>query len=205
MSLAARLREETRELHRAAEGSAAMRALLAGRMDRAAYARLLRALHAMYVALEAGLAAHAARPGLAWIPLAALARSASLAADLDVVAGAAWRETPPVAEAAAYADRLTTLAAKDPDLLAAHAYLRYLGDLSGGRLLGRAVRDSLGLTPERGAAFYEFPEVPDVGALRRAFRAGLDAAPLDADGVVDEARRAFAAHGRLFAALDATR
>ena len=206
-SLARRLRDETRALHVAAERSGAMRALLRGEMDRAGYARLLRALHAIYAALERGLAAHAARPAVAAVHDPALARAGPLARDLDVVAGAGWDDAVPLAaEAGAYVARLARLAADDPDLLVAHAYVRYLGDLSGGQLLAPIVRRALALDGGAGTALYEFPAIGDVAAYKRAYRAALDALPVDeaaAARLVAEARWAFAAHARLFDELDA--
>ncbi|MGZ8491955.1 MAG: biliverdin-producing heme oxygenase [Gemmatirosa sp.] len=205
--LARRLRDETRTLHLAAERSAAMSALLRGRMDRPTYARLLRTLHVIYDALERGLGARADHPTVAAIHHVELARAARLACDLKVIAGAAWETTlDPLPGARAYAERLEHLAAVDPVRLVAHAYVRYLGDLSGGRHLARAVQRALAVSPERGAAFYEFPDVADVEAFKDAYRATLDALPVDAAGadrIVDEARWAFAAHAALFAALDA--
>lgn len=205
LPLARRLREETQALHTAAERSGAMRALLRGRLDRPSYARLLRALHAIYDALERGLAAAAHRPAVAALHRPALARAGRLARDLDVVAGAGWTEAlAPLPAARAYAERLDRLAAHDPDRLVAHAYVRYLGDLSGGQHVARAVRRAFALEPERGAAFYEFPEVADADAFKAEWRAALDALPVDAagaDAIVDEARWAFAAHAALFAEL----
>jgi heme oxygenase (biliverdin-producing, ferredoxin) len=207
-SLARRLRDETRALHVAAERSGVMRALLRGALDRAAYARLLRALHVLYAALERGLADHAERPAVAAVHDPALARADRLAQDLDLLAGPGWAGALPVPAAArAYAARLDHLAAADPDLLVAHAYVRYLGDLSGGQHVARAVRRALALEGTRGTAFYEFPALGDLDAFKGAYRAALDALPVDAAGaarLVGEARWAFAAHVALFEALDAT-
>ena len=184
-----------------------MRALLRGEMDRAGYARLLRALHAVYAALERALAEHAARPAVAAVHDPALARAERLACDLDAVAGAGWDDAVPLAaEAGAYAARLARLAADDPDLLVAHAYVRYLGDLSGGQLIAPIVRRALALDGDAGTAFYEFPEIGDLAAYKQRYRAALDALPVDeatAARIVAEARWAFAAHARLFDELDA--
>ena len=205
--LARRLRDETRALHVAAERSGAMRALLRGEMDRAAYARLLRALHAIYAALERALAANAARPAVAALHDPALARAERLARDLDTVAGAGWDDAVPLAaEARAYAERLMHLAAADADLLVAHAYVRYLGDLSGGQLIAPIVRRALALDGDAGTAFYAFPEIDDVAEYKQRYREALDALPVDeaaAARIVAEARWAFAAHARLFDELDA--
>lgn len=206
MSLAGRLRGATRELHARAERSGVMRALLRGELGQGAYALLLRNLHAIYAELEAALAQHGGHPVLALVDDPLLRRRAALEADLALLGGADWASALPLAPASRdYARRLQHCAAAEPALLLAHAYVRYLGDLSGGQLLQGIVARSLRLADERGTAFYRF-EARDAQELATRFRAGLDAAPLDAgaaDAIVREACWAFAAHERLFEELQA--
>jgi heme oxygenase (biliverdin-producing, ferredoxin) len=200
--LAARLRRETVALHRQAARAGVMRHLLAGRVDRAAYVRLLRALYPVYVELERSLSQH---PAAAPASHADLARAPALAADLGHLHGPGWeRELLAVPAGVAYAARILAVAIERPPLLAAHAYVRYLGDLSDGQSLGRLVARGLSLAGEAGMAFYHFPAVADVAQCKRAFRAGLDALPFSADEadlVVDEARVAFTANIRVFEAV----
>jgi heme oxygenase (biliverdin-producing, ferredoxin) len=202
--LAARLRAETGALHRQAEQAGIMRELLAGRVHCAAYVALLRALVPVYLALEQGLAEH---PAVVPLPLDGLARTPALADDLAHLHGPCWREElMPVAAGEAYAARIRRVARERPLLLAAHAYVRYLGDLSGGQALGRLVARGLGLTGGVGVAFYRFG-IADLAGRKRAFRAGLDALPLaanEADQVLAEARAAFAANIEVFEAVAAT-
>jgi heme oxygenase len=197
--LAQRLRDETRLLHVDAEKSAFMSVLMRGRMDRAAYAALLRNLLAIYEALEPALARHATHAALAPLDLAGLARSSSLRDDLATLAGAGDLPTELRPAAVGYAARLRELDAGRPELLLAHAYVRYLGDLSGGQLLSGIVARSPGLARGVGTAFYDFGAAAPASVLGAAFRAGLDRAVLaDADAVVAEARLAFQRHRRLF-------
>jgi heme oxygenase len=197
--LGQRLREDTRVLHVDAERSPFMAVLLRGRMGRVAYASLLRNLHAIYAAMEPALARHAAHPALAPLDLATLARESALRDDLASLgdpAGAAPGLRP---AASLYAARLRELDAACPELLLAHAYVRYLGDLSGGQLLRDIVGRSPGLARSVGTAFYEFGDATAVAAHAAAFRAGLDRAVVDdPDAVVAEARQAFVWHRRLF-------
>ncbi len=205
-SLAAQLRTGTRDLHRAAEQSGIMRQLLVERvLEPAAYVRLLRSLHAIYVALESELTRNAAHPALAPVHFPGLARANCLAADLAVHHGASWvREVTVAPTAATYARRLHRLGATTPALLVAHAYVRYMGDLSGGQLLPPLIARATGLPPNGGFAFYAFPEVVDVAAFKARYRAALDTIPLTDAGtvaVVEEARHAFVLHARLFEEL----
>lgn len=209
-----RLRLATRELHIAAERSGLMATLLGGRIERDAYLRLLRNLHAVYAALEPALARQASAgsehlapaPG-AWAFFAepVLHRTAAIASDLVLLHGPAWPDELALTEAAAtYAARLQRLASEGSPALVAHAYVRYLGDLHGGQVLKRRVALALGLPGDAGLAFYEFGPAEGLPALRTAFRTALGSLPLtgpEVDGVVEEARWGFAQHIRLFAEL----
>ncbi len=202
-SLAERLRADTKALHTAAERSAFMQRLLRGEMPREAYCALLRNLQAIYAALEAALARHAALPALAPFPMRALRRAPALESDLTRLHGTDWRDAIALQPAAlAYAQRLRELDASQPRLLLAHAYVRYLGDLSGGQLLRRIVARDFGIAEgEGGTAFYDFGAPPDAQALARAFRDALGEIALDAAGieaVVGEAMSSFRRHARLF-------
>lgn len=203
-SLSLALREHTAAAHRRVEATPFVRALLSGRLERAAYLLLLRSLHPVYAALETGL--HSA-PALAALHDPALPRCAPLEADLALLHGPHWRsELAPRPAAEAYAAHLGALAAQAPLRLAAHAYVRYLGDLSGGQLLARAVQRGLGLAGADGIAFYRFD--PPVATLAQGLRDALDRLapepPTQAD-LLDEALQAFARHETLFAELQAAR
>ncbi|MBL9105573.1 MAG: biliverdin-producing heme oxygenase [Myxococcales bacterium] len=201
LDLAARLREATAAAHRDAEAAPFVQRLLRGELDRRGYARMLAALLPIYAALEAGLEQRRADPRLAWIDLAALGRGPAIARDLACVADG---EPPAPAPAALdYAAHLRRLAAEAPALLVAHAYTRYLGDLAGGQALRRAAARAYDLSEGAGLELYAFA---DAAGLRRAFRAGLTAMPVDertAAAIADEACAAFARHAALFAELDA--
>lgn len=200
--LAERLKTETRALHTSAERSAFMGVLLKGRMERRAYCALLRNLHGIYAVLEPALERHAQHPAIAPVYLPALWRGPALEHDLDVLHGAGWRDDLPLQSAALdYTRRLRELGAARPALLLAHAYVRYLGDLSGGQMMGGIVARTLPSPDARAVAFYDFGDAECTRALTRAFRTGLGLVVADAalaDELVREARHAFELHARLF-------
>lgn len=203
--LAARLRDATRNLHVEVERAGIIQGLMRGAISRASYTALLRNLHAIYVQLEDGLARHAGHPGLAPISDARLYRAPALADDLALLHGPRWAEAIALTPAAQqYADHLQRLADEQPAALAAHAYVRYLGDLSGGQLLSRKVTTSLGLAAGEGVGFYDFGPADDVKRMAQAIRAGLDELAGDeaaAQALVDEACAAFVRHGQMFEQL----
>lgn len=204
--LAARLKAETRQLHTLAERSGVMADLLHGRLSLGAYCALLRNLQAIYAALEAGLDKHPTDARL-WRPQ--LRRLQALAQDLARLdAAARWAEAPVAQATVAYLARLVAPAQTAPVLLLAHASVRYLGDLHGGQMLARLVRQRFGLDGPGGTNFYAFGDAVQVEALKRDLRAGLDAlalTPQQTDAFVAEACEAFRRHQMLFEERQARR
>jgi heme oxygenase (biliverdin-producing, ferredoxin) len=192
---------------RSAEETPYMVALTDGRVGRAAYCLLLRNLYALYATLERGLDRHADLPQLVPVNRPELFRAEPLKGDLAFLRGADWPFLPLTASMRSYVARLERLDRERPVLLAAHAYVRYLGDLSGGQMLDRIVRGALGLAGDDGTRFYAFGGREQVAAAKLRLREGLDALPLadgEADAIVEEANRAFERHLVLFEELEAT-
>ena len=203
--IAVRLRAATHALHTEVERAGVMRLLLRGQLERSGYCRLLRNLHAVYAALEEGLSQHASDPGLAVLRCEPLFRSEALREDLNFLHGADWADSIALTSAASqYVRHLHVLATRAPLLLGAHAYVRYLGDLSGGQMLTRVVTKSLGLQPNQGVHFYDFGNAEEAAKLAGKFRSGLDLMTdneANAQAIVDEACAAFARHQTLFEEL----
>lgn len=189
--LSARLKGHTRDDHRRAERAGVVRQILERRVSRQAYAVYLRNLHPVYATLEQRLAPWRGHPTLGALADPGLCRTAALDGDLARLAGSGWRrDLPAIAAGRDYAQRVA--AAGWPQLVA-HAYVRYLGDLNGGRVLRRLIVESLAL-PGDALAFYDFSGLPAGEAFPSAFRAALDAAVAAAEVplVLAEAREAFA-------------
>lgn len=202
-SLSARLRSETRDLHLQAERSGVMAEFLRGQLPLEGYGALMVALQAIYEALEEGLERNAALPTIAALRHPGFARSAALANDVAVLRRLGVAPVDAIDVAQAYAAHLRELATDDPQRLIAHAWLRYLGDLNGGRVLERVVRERLGVSA--GAmSFYRFPALADPAAAAVAWRLALDALELPVDvqsALVTEACEGFRRHIALFEAL----
>jgi heme oxygenase len=199
------LRSATRTLHVELERGPLVRELLRGELPRPAYGAMLRNLLAIYQALERGLSQHAQRPTLAWLPLRALRRVEALEVDLGVWHGPRWAEELPVHPLTLdYQKRLDRLSQHDPDLLLAHAYVRYLGDLSGGQSLQRLVARQMGTTTAEGTRFYQFGTGDEVRSLAGELRAGLgrDHWPrAQVEALAEEASWSFRQHALIFGAL----
>lgn len=204
-SLPERLKQGTASLHAQAERAGVMADLLRGKIDRRTYCRLLRNLHEIYVVLERELATHAANDCVAPVYATQLRRAAAIGADLNALHGAGWERDIAIATPSAeYVWRLREIGESSPELLVAHAYVRYLGDLSGGQMLLPVVAKALQVNGD-GVRFYEFPE-PGATVLAARFRSGLKAIPAQEDlaaAIVREAMFAFELHVRLFEELAA--
>jgi heme oxygenase (biliverdin-producing, ferredoxin) len=202
--LAAALRAGTAEAHEAAESEAFVHHLLAGHLDRDAYARMLAQLHPVYVALAAPAPAVAADPTVAALRACAPDRVGALEADLEDLLGADWQERhPPLDATRAYVDRLR-VAAHDVPAFVAHHYTRVLGDLAGGQVIRDAAVRSYGVPVGAGTRFLTHGGPDPLPHTRTAYRAALDATGWDDDTVaacVDEARVAFGHNRALLAAL----
>lgn len=90
----------------------------------------------------------------------------------------------------AYTERLQTLShSADPSLLLAHAYVRYLGDLSGGQVIRRRVAQAYAIDAENGSGvkFYEFKNLEgtkpgtrgDNKKIKEWYRTGMNAGVRD--------------------------
>jgi heme oxygenase len=207
LSLSARLRDETAEVHEAAERSAFVEALLGGALDVREYARFVVQLRAVYEALEDEVAA-STDATLAPLLAPELVRLPALTRDLEHLVGPGWAAELAVLPAAtAYADRIRLVARTEHEMLLAHHYVRYLGDLSGGQLIGRVLRRVYGLPDTRGTEVYEFDAIPSAKAFKDRYRVLLDALPWDSvvrTRLVDEARVAYRLNTDLFTELMAT-
>lgn len=179
-----------------------MLSLLRGEVHEPSYAALLSNLLAIYAVLEPALDRHSQHPSLSWIAASALRRAATLRADLAALPGGVLRAEGAVVPATlAYVERLKAIDGSNPRLLVAHAYVRYLGDLSGGQLLKRAVSDNARLGVPAPVSFYHFGDAITTAALVLAFREGLASikpAPLDEDAILAEAKHAFELHIAIF-------
>ncbi|TBU59217.1 hypothetical protein BD310DRAFT_425757 [Dichomitus squalens] len=219
------LREGTREAHQRAEHSQGAQSLTRGELDREEYARFLMLLWHVYDAFERALEQHATHPVLAPTHNPGLfARSANLAADISYILQVpepSWQAHPvhaalvraPPPALARYVGRIEELAAgPDPARLLAHAYVRYLGDLSGGQFIRRRIAKAYGLEGGvGGVSFYEFRtltgslESANAGEMKRIkewYRDGMnegvgDNAELKA-AILEEANLAFEFNTGLF-------
>ncbi|MGO1399468.1 MAG: heme oxygenase (biliverdin-producing) [Brevibacterium yomogidense] len=197
-----RVKSQTQDAHDEAENSPFMGDLLGGKLDRDAYVSLLEQYLHLYRALEATEARFADSPELAGVLDPRLDRVAALEADLaDLRTGTAPAAATPATRT--YVDRLAALPQDAPERYFAHHYLRYLGDLSGGQVIGRLAARHYDL-PAESLRTWRFEGIEKHKPYKDQYRAALDAAPLteaQRDAFVDEARAGFILAKELFDSL----
>lgn len=196
--LAQRLREGTKHSHTAAENTAYMKCFLKGIVELEPFRKLLANLYLVYNTLETEMRRHLDHPVISALYFPALNRTANLERDLVYYYGDNWREQiAPLPAGQVYVDRLREISNTDPTLLVAHAYTRYMGDLSGGQSLKHIIRSALKLPPDQGTGLHEFEQIPTLEAKRafkETYRQALNSLPIDEatiQRIIDEANYAF--------------
>ena len=217
------LKTGTAASHAAAEDVHFVRNFIKGKIDRDLYKRLVVNLYHVYAALEEALETTGPRHFAACYFPKQLNRTDALLEDLDFWYGLPddmdtdtidmkqylQDKFPMTAATRDYVERIRQLAAHDSSqfLLLAHAYTRYLGDLSGGRILARVACKALRLDSKtyEGLAFYQFEAIGSPKRFKDSYRKAMDELQLSAEQItnmVAEANVGFMLNIRIFEELD---
>ncbi|AZZ38136.1 hypothetical protein CIK05_15445 [Bdellovibrio sp. qaytius] len=200
-TLSLRLKESSMESHQNAENSSFIKDLFQGSCSENSYAQYVWALKEIYQALEEALDQHQNHEQVKLVYFPELFRTEPLQKDAQTWAPAEVPETLKAA-VAQYVSHIKNLKVKQPHLLVSHAYVRYLGDLSGGQILGRILNSRWSNNP--GLNFYKY-SFNDFTDRKNQYRAKLDEIgqqlPAHVDEMCDEAVTAFKLNENVFAAL----
>lgn len=125
-----------------------------------------------------------------------LHRRDALARDLEFFYGEDWEDQISISPATQrYVDRIHQIGHEQPALLVAHAYTRYMGDLSGGQVLRKVAQRAMKLPPTgEGLNFYEFDGIHSAKAFKQLYRSRMNELELDThtkEKIVEEAILAF--------------
>ncbi|MEM7756708.1 MAG: heme oxygenase (biliverdin-producing) [Cyanobacteria bacterium P01_A01_bin.40] len=206
VNLATMLREGTKKSHTMAENVGFVKCFLKGVVEKKSYRKLVTSLYFVYSAMEEEMERLKDHPVVSKVYFPELNRKQSLEQDLHFYYGANWREEAKNTKAGkAYVARIREIAETQPELLVAHCYTRYLGDLSGGQILKKISQRAMNLTDGEGIAFYEFENISDEKAFKNKYRAAMNDLPIDqatAEKIVDEANAAFGKNMELFQELE---
>ena len=190
------LKEGTKKSHNAAENTKFVSQFLKGVLDPDEYAKLLSNFYYVYSTMEECVSS-STDPKVKSLHRwnATLFRTSFISRDLRYYYGPMWREKAKPSEACnTYCYRINEVAEKDPYLLIAHHYTRYIGDLSGGKILRGIAQKALNPPVGEGLPFYDFPRIEEAKAWKDEYRAVLDGLNFDEqqkNALITEANYAF--------------
>ncbi len=207
MSIAMMLREGTAEKHQETEKVPYLRAIFRGGLDAQTYTYQLESLLYVYTKMEALFRLNQDHPILSKLYFPELFREDSLKKDIETfrskfgvkIRGSVSPKTQ------SYMDHIDRINNTNPMLLAAQAYVRYLGDLSGGQAIQKVITKTFSLSEEEGTEFYKFPLIADLQSFKGIYRTALDTLPLNEVGKVellDESKKVFDLNKELFMELE---
>ncbi|XP_077474162.1 heme oxygenase 2 isoform X2 [Stigmatopora argus] len=198
----------TKDVHEKAENTRFVKDFLRGRISRELFKLGAVALYYTYCAMEEEMERNKEHPHLAplYFP-AELHRHEPLARDLEFFYGGEWegriRRSPATRR---YVERIRQVGREEPALLVAHAYTRYMGDLSGGQVLKKVAQRALKLPATgEGLEFYQFDAIHSAKAFKQLYRSRMNQLDLDAEAkkrVVEEAVEAFRFNMEVFEELE---
>ncbi|XP_049624457.1 heme oxygenase 2 [Suncus etruscus] len=202
------LKEGTKEAHDRAENTQFVKDFLKGNIRKELFKLATTALYFTYSALEEEMDRN--KDHLAFAPLyfpVELHRKKALIRDMEYFFGEDWEEKVQCSQATQkYVERIHCVGQNEPELLVAHAYTRYMGDLSGGQVLKKVAQRALKLpSTGEGTQFYLFENIDNAQQFKQFYRARMNALDLDLktkEKIVEEANKAFEYNMQIFNELD---
>jgi heme oxygenase len=207
-NLAIQLREGTSKSHSMAENVSFVKSFLGGVIDKESYKKMVANLYFVYVAIEEAMERNKTHKCIEPIFYQELNRRKSLEKDLEFYYGKDWQDkVNPSPATQAYVERIYTVSENKPELLVAHAYTRYLGDLSGGQILKKIAQRAMNLKDNQGLAFYDFDQIKDEQDFKQKYKLALDNLPISSDDtskIIAEANVSFNLNMKMFQELEAS-
>ncbi|XP_072276264.1 heme oxygenase 1 isoform X2 [Pyxicephalus adspersus] len=201
------LKDATKEVHQQAEDTEFMRNFQKGQVTLNEFKLVMSSLYFVYEALEEEIERNKENPVFSplYFPLE-LHRKSALEKDLEYFYGPQWRKKILFPQSTKnYVERLQHVGRKEPELLVAHAYTRYLGDLSGGQVLKKIAQKALQLPATgEGLAFFTFDHVTNATKFKQLYRSRMNSLDIDSSKkqrILEEAKTAFLLNVKVFEEL----
>ncbi|XP_030067221.1 heme oxygenase 2 [Microcaecilia unicolor] len=204
MDLSELLREGTKESHDQAQNNTFIQDFLNGHIKWEDFKLFTTVLYFTYSALEEEIERNKEHPAFAplYFPLE-LHRTDALVKDLKYLYGEDWKDKIQCSQAMKrYAERIHHVGQQEPELLVAHAYTRYMGDLSGVQVLKKVAQRTLHLSSTgEGSQFYYFDNISSIQQFKQLYRARMNI--LDVDNstkaqIVEESKKAYQFNMQVF-------
>ena len=211
LGLADLLRQQPQVVHEQAETAPFVGQLIAGELPVESYIALVAQNYGIYQALEALSDQWRDDPVAGPFVFDELLRVPQLERDLAYLLGPDWRsraEELRVPATDRYVAHIGEVCSHWPAGFVAHHYVRYLGDLSGGQIIRRALERHYGAVGRLGASFFVFDQIDKLKPFRDHYRGLLDRVVITADDrerLVSEAGLAFELNRAVFIDLEPER
>lgn len=155
------IREKTSLLHSAAENTGYIKKLVDGAASIEGYAEYILNLEKMYRAIEVALDKNENNEVVKPFVTKELYRSELMRKDLEFLLGDKMDSIKLLASTEACVAKIEELSEKNPELVVAYAYTRFLADLFGGRTFLSLLSTNYKISAE-GLNYYQFPEINDL-------------------------------------------
>ena len=179
-SFVRRIQEETKGLHEMTQNSGFISHLFSGKSSRDEYISYLCGLYPIYHYLEREMRRHASHSMIKPILFSELYRTEAMTHDLDLLLVEDQKRPEELKSTKVYVRRIEELSQNRPELLGAHAYTRYLADLSGGRFLYKILKDVCKFD-DSALAFQKFSAIEDVQKFIDRYHDAMESLPLSSE------------------------
>lgn len=203
------LQKEVWQARAATENTAFIKCFLKGVVTQESFRQLIANLYGVYCVLEAALQRHRQHPIVGQMYFPELYRTQNLEEDLAFYYGEQWQDQIFLSSGGqAYIDRIRGVEVTQPALLVAHAYARYMEDLSIGQSVKEIARSAMALPSTQGTRLYEFDLIPTPEAkqiFKSRYCKALNALAIDEDlsqALVFETNYAFSLQQLIFRELE---
>nr|YP_009398272.1 Heme oxygenase [Thaumatella adunca]ARW67458.1 Heme oxygenase [Thaumatella adunca] len=205
-NLAQQLRQGTTKSHSMAENVSFVKSFLGGVVNKDSYRKLVGNLYFIYEAIEEQIEHNKMHKAVNAVYFPQLYRKQSLIEDLTYYYGDNWlQQIKPSSATEIYINRIHQIGYSNPELLIAHSYTRYIGDLSGGQILKKIAKNAMQLPDNFGTSFYDFKLIEDEKIFKDTYRKSLNNIPLDKkqiEQIIAEANVAFNLNMKIFQELN---
>jgi len=172
-------------------------------VDEENYKQLIANFYFVYRAMEEEIQKLRGDSTLGKLLFTELERVPALEQDLRYFYGPIWRSiVEPTDQCQRYVNRIREVSKDEPELLIAHHYTRYIGDLSGGQILKKIAERAIGT---EGLNFYDFPKIDDKKGFKASYKSMLDTLDLDQhqiNAIIVEANYAFRLNMYMFEEIE---
>jgi heme oxygenase len=190
-TLSKQIKDGTKKSHTMAENTGFITCFLKGVVEKKSYVKLLSDLYHVYTAMEEQFVTYKDHTVISKLYYPELFRKESIEKDLEYYLGFDWKSKVTQSNSCkSYVSRIKTIS---PDLLVAHQYTRYIGDLSGGQVLKGIAQTAMGVGDDA-MNFYIFKDIPNEKEFKTQYRNTLDSLPFEQfqiDRIIEEANYAF--------------